>query len=57
MFLAACMYVYQVCDGYSWEFEKGFGSTGTGVTGSSEPCGCWELNSGPLASSAIALNH
>jgi hypothetical protein len=32
-----------------WGLEEGVGSHGTGVTGGCEPpCGCWELDLGPL---------
>ena len=37
---------------------EGVGSAGTGVTDSCElPCGCWELNPGPLEEQPSALNH
>jgi hypothetical protein len=38
--------------------NEGVGSPGIGVTGSCEvPCGCRELNQGPLKLQPSALNH
>lgn len=34
---------------HNWQLEEGIGSPETGVIdGFEPPCGCWELNQGPL---------
>lgn len=49
------MYVYHVHDG-AVEAREGTGSIGTGImNGCKLPCGCWELNTGPLPDQS-ALN-
>ena len=40
------------------EAREGVRSPRTGVTGGCElPCGCWELNSGPLEEEHVLLNN
>lgn len=47
--LLTCMSVYYLCAWCQKRPEEGVGFLGTGVTGSYEPpCGCYELDSGPL---------
>ena len=54
--LFACLSMYHVCAWCLWWPEEGIGSPGTGVTDSCElPCGCWELNPGPLEEQSVLL--
>ena len=47
--LPACMYVHYVPVWYHQRSDEGLRSPGTAVThGCDLPCGCWELNLGPL---------
>jgi E3 ubiquitin-protein ligase NEDD4 len=54
--LPACMSVHHMHTWCLWRPEEGVGSPGIGVTDSCElPCGCWELNSGPLKKQPVLL--
>ena len=47
--LSGCMYVHHMCAWCLRRPEEGVGSPGTGAMDGCElPCGCWELNRGPL---------
>lgn len=47
--LLTCLYLYHLSAWYPWKLGEGVGPSGTGVTdGYEPPCGCWELNLGPL---------
>jgi hypothetical protein len=52
---STCTSVYYSHAG-TWEADKHMGSSGAGVNdGCEPPCGCWELNLGPLEDQSLLL--
>ena len=51
-----CMSVLHICAWSLWRPEDSLRSSGTEVTGNCEmPCGCWDLNPGPLEEQPMFL--
>lgn len=54
--LLTCLYLYHLSAWYPWKLGEGVGPSGTGVTdGYEPPCGCWELNLGPLEEQPVLV--
>jgi hypothetical protein len=54
--LPACVRMYHMCIWRPWKPEDGIRFPVIGVTGSCKlPCGCWELNPGPLQEQPVLL--
>ena len=52
----ACIYVHYLCPWYPGRTEEAIGSPGVVVTdGCEPPCGCWELNPGPLLEQQVLI--
>lgn len=54
--LPVCVYVHHLLASGPQRPEEGSASPGTEVAdGCEQPCGCWKLNVGPLASQSVLL--
>ena len=56
MCLPPCMYVHRMHAWCLWKKEEAIKATRTGDTdGCEPPCGCWEMNLGPLQEPQVLL--